>query len=158
MTPDRNNVRVLLKELGIGDFNASLVVKKMFIAPATTDPKMPAVMILVAAIQDNLNAIGAGLERTGYLDVPTAKVLTAVVGPGWERMMWCDVVAHVLAARKSGGQIGTPMAHAYTLPPAPDVSFAGIPILDSLPDVPGGLVTYGVAAFLIYRHLKKKKR
>lgn len=146
------SARSLLVSLGIGQFNATGVIPFMMFAPATTDPKSPAVVLLVQHLQRLLFGMGAhDVVENGHLDEPTAHALEHVVGPGWERMTWAKNVAAVLAARERGVRI----VHPVTEHPGMPVAVAGP--LDFLPDVPGGALTYAVAGFLLWRHLAKKK-
>lgn len=148
MSKTSPTARELLLALGVGQFNATQVIPYLFIAPATTDPKAGQIIILVQNLQQELNRQGAGLQITGYLDEPTAGVLEQLVGPGWEQMSWFMNIDAVLKARGSG---------ALQVAPAMD---RGMPMavggpLDFLPDVPGGLVTYAVAGYLLWRHFRK---
>lgn len=145
------NARELLTKIGIGQFNATMVIPYLWIAPATTDPKSPQIILMVQKIQRQLNQLGANIAETGYLDLPTASALSLVVGDRWMTSPWSWTIQAVLSAKASG----------LSIAPAPIVS-SSAPGPESmgafgLPDVPGGLVTYGVAAFLLYRHFKKKR-
>lgn len=146
------NVRDLLTGLGIGHFNATMIVPTMFIAPATTDPKSAQTILIVQHLQKILYDLGAhDVPMSGRLDEPTARALAQVVGPDWERTTWAGNVSAVLSAKASGVSLraqpmesGQPMA-------------VGGP-LDFLPDVPGGLLTYAVGGYLLYRHFARKAR
>ena len=149
-----NTVRNLLLALGIGQYQAQMVTPNMFQSPAVGDPKSPHIMLVVGCLQDQLNKLGYGLARTKCLDAATAAALEDVVGPQWERRSWTDVIAAVLAAVKSPGAYAA--ADRLRAPALPqDVTFAGMPF--GLPDVPGGILTYGVGALLLWRYLKKRK-
>lgn len=152
------SIRNLLLALGVSRTAASMITPNMVQSPAVTDPKSPHIMMVVGHIQDVLNGCGYRLARTGYLDAPTADALEHTVGPGWERMTWADVIAGVLATARMPAVTNPRLAASQV----PDVTFAdsgdglgGMPL--GLPDVPGGLVTYAVAGYLLYRHLKKRK-
>lgn len=152
------SIRNLLLALGVPRAQAAMVTPNMNQSPAVTDPKSPHVMIVVGHLQDVLNAMGYHLTRTGYLDPPTADALEHTVGPGWERYTWADVIANVLAAQRMPGIVD----HHLVASQVPDVTFAdsgdglsGMPF--GLPDVPGGIVTYAVAAYFLYRHFTKRK-
>lgn len=148
--------RDLLKALGITDHNATTIIQYMMIAPATTDPKSPQIIMLVRALQRVLWDLGAtDVQNTGALDPQTARALRMVAGDSWERMPWAGNVSAVLSAR----DIGMRLTPAPTDVVAP---MAGVPVavsgpLDFLPDVPGGLITYAVAGYLIYRHFWKRR-
>ncbi len=149
------NARDLLTQLGIGHFNATMVMPYMFIAPATTDPKSAQTILMVSAIQRRLYALGAtDVPQSGRLDVPTARALLAVVGPNWERTTWAGNISAVLSAHEAGVSLVDQAG--------PDVP-EGMPVavggpLDFLPDVPGGIVTYAVGAYLLWRHFTRKAR
>lgn len=150
------NLREQLSAIGIGSFNATALIPYLLIAPATTDPKAIQVVLLVQHIQKALYGLGAtDVPLSGRLDVPTARALAQVTGPDWERTSWSGNIAAILRARAS----------KMRLQPAGGLAddTIGMPVavggpLDFLPDVPGGLVTYGVVGFLIYRHFKKGAR
>lgn len=152
----RRSGRELLTGLGIGNFNATMIIQYLWTAPATTDPKSPSIILLVQALQRTLKRAGARLAVTGYLDQPTAAVLTQVVGPGWEQVAWATVVESVLdvlegkramaPGLESGGD--TFVAQAQPLDGLLDPAF--------LPPVPGGIFTYLAGAYVAYRLLKKR--
>lgn len=151
MTANKS-IRDLLTAIGIGHFNATMVIPYMFIAPATTDPKAGQIILLVEHIQKALYALGAtDVAISGRLDPATAHALRQVAGPDWERMTWGGNVAAIVEAQEGGATIGPS-----------DQDQGGAPVavggpLDFLPDVPGGFLTYGIAAYLLYRHIKRKR-
>jgi hypothetical protein len=123
------------------------------IAPATTDPKTPMVINMVRLVQQQLYQMGAtDVANTGYLDEPTATALLRVTGPNWERMSWAQNIQAILGAQQRGMSLASPLVSAPD--DAMPVAVSGP--LDFLPDVPGGLITYGVVAFLLYRHFTKR--
>lgn len=148
--------RELLIAIGVGNFNATGIIPYMMVAPATTDPKASQVIILVQQIQRQLWKLGAmNVVVSGRLDDATAHALEQVVGPNWERMSWSAVVKSLVDAERKNFRIQPTVAMAYqplTIPTAVDGP------LDFLPEVPGGLVTYGVGAYLIYCMFSKKRR
>lgn len=151
------SIRNLLLELGVGQFSATMVTQNMFQAPAVSDPKSPHIIIVVGHLQDKLNQLGFGLARTKKLDQPTADALAQVVGPQWERRTWADVIARVLAAVRVPGAYAAADRTRAAVPPE-RVTFAGITDVPfGLPDVPGGLITYGALGFFLWRYLKKRK-
>lgn len=148
--------RDLLKALGITDHNATTIIQYMMIAPATTDPKSPQIIMLVRALQRVLWDLGAtDIQNTGELDPPTARALRLVAGDDWMRAPWSVSVSSTLSARDIG----------MRLSPSPNMmapATSGVPVavsgpLDFLPDVPGGLLTYAVAGWLLYRHFWKRR-
>jgi hypothetical protein len=146
--------RDLLRGLGITDHNATTIIPYMMIAPATTDPKAGQIIMLVRAIQRILFNLGAtDIQNTGELDPATARALRMVTGEGWERASWGANARAVLSARDLN-------MHLTPTPSAAPVN--GVPVavsgpLDFLPDVPGGLVTYAIVGYLVYRHIKKRR-
>jgi hypothetical protein len=152
MSKPSKNARELLTQIGIGHFNATMIMPYMFIAPATTDPKSAQTILMVQAIQRALFGLGAhDVPQSGRLDAPTARALAQVVGPNWERTTWAGNISAVLAARESGLSIAPPE-------PEPGMPVAVGGPLDFLPDVPGGLITYAVGAYFLYRHFTRKAR
>lgn len=147
--------RDLLTAIGMGQHNATQAIPYLMIAPATTDPKTPMVINMVRHLQQVLYQMGAtDVANSGYLDAPTARALRMAAGPNWERMTWGQNIGAVLGARDRGMRLTA--ASMRTVPTAPmPVAVSGP--LDFLPDVPGGLVTYGVVGWLIYRHLAKRR-
>ncbi len=144
--------RELALAIGIGGFNATSVVQTMMQSPATTDPKMPPVVMLVRHLQKALFELGAtDVPNTGYIDTATYEALEQLLGPSWMRMSWAEAVGAVVDAKASKTQL-SPSMH-----PADDgVPVATSGVLDVLPDVPGGMFTYAIGAYLIYRALRKK--
>jgi hypothetical protein len=143
--------RELLTGIGIGNFNATMIIQYLFVAPATTDPRSSPIIIMVEHIQRLLNVMGAGIPISGYLDTPTAKALDDVLGQGWERVSWGENIGGLLDAYESGYSAEPP----ETLAPMPAPQAMSGP-LDFLPDVPGGLLTYAVGGYLAYRYFAKR--
>jgi len=150
MKASQHSIRALLRSIGIGDFNATLVIQSMFIAPATTDPKSASTILLVQHLQRILNRQGAKIRETGYLDHATAGAIQAVAGPGWEQRPWADTAQAILLARDTG------QTWRDDPPPPPNYGPTGMP-LGFLPDVPGGMLTYGIAAVVAYHLWKQRK-
>ena len=145
--------RELALAIGIGGFNASSVVQTMMQAPATTDPKMAAVILLVRHLQKALFELGAtDVANTGYIDTATYHALEQLLGPSWMRMAWAETVGAVVDAKVTKTQL------APAMQPADDgVPVATSGVLDFLPEVPGGMFTYALGAYLIYRAISKKR-
>jgi hypothetical protein len=147
----KTTARDLLTSIGMGQHNATLAIPYLMVAPAVTDPKTPLVINMVRLIQQLLYQMGAtDVANSGYLDEPTATAMLQVVGPNWERSSWGQNIQAVLGAR----DLGMSLAPPADSPPMP-VAVGGP--LDFLPDVPGGIVTYGVVAYLLYRHFSKRR-
>jgi hypothetical protein len=146
--------RELLKQLGIGQFNITMIIPYLWIAPATTDPKSAQTILMVEKLQGILaGPLQAPVRVTGYLDLETAKALSKLVGDRWMSMPWAATIRAVVNARDNGLTMEEPMPDLYV----PETTLAGIPGVPGLPDVPGGIITYGVAAYFIYRAIKKRR-
>lgn len=146
--------RELLKGIGIGDFNATMIIQYMFVAPATTDPRSSPIILMVNHIQRTLNEMGAGIPVSGYLDRPTAAALERVVGPDWERISWGQNIGAILDGKEAGFSAAPTSQLALSGGPAMQEAVGGP--LDFLPDVPGGLLTYAVGGYLLWRHFAKR--
>lgn len=144
--------RDLLKAIGVGDFNATMVIQDMFTAPATTDPRSAPIVIMVQHIQRTLNDMGAGVPVSGYLDQPTAAALRRVVGPNWERISWSQNIAAIVDSKR----VGISAAHGRQ-PPGREIAVGDVPSLGFLPDVPGGMLTYILGGVLAWHYFKKGK-
>lgn len=152
MARDEHNTRRLLLDLGIGDYNATMVLPYMFMAPAQTDPAMAQVQLLTNAMRMNMRAMGATwVAQRGAIDDSMAFCLHALVGPHWNEITWGELVNALLIARRKGQRF----SRAYGIGPQ-TVELGGMGFLPDLPDVPGGLLTYGLVGFLLYRHFTKK--
>lgn len=156
MSDIKSNLRDLLIALGVGQFNATMMIQYLSIAPATTDPKSPQIALLVRHIQQALYGIGErAVANSGVLDRPTASALDRIVGVNWERQPWSVTIAAVVNAMRRPS-----MPSMMTLPaPIDDI---GTPVavggvFDFLPDVPGGLLTYAVGGYLLYRFISKPR-
>lgn len=153
------NLRDLLHAIGMGHFNITMAIPYMMLSPSTCDPKSAQVMLIVQHLQRALYALGAtDVAESGRLDLATANALLHVTGPNWERMPWSASAAAVVRAKEAGTRIGpgSGMDTAGMVDDGVPVSVGGP--LDFLPDVPGGIVTYGIAAYLLYRHFKRHSK
>lgn len=159
MIKPSKNLRTLLTSIGIGGFNATMIIPYMMISPATTDPKASQIVLIVQHIQRALFRLGAtDVAESGRLDQPTAQALLQIVGPNWERMPWSASVSAVVTAMETGRKVAPPMS----MTPQDETSDA-MPVavggpLDFLPDVPGGLLTYAIAGYFLYRHFNRSRR
>jgi hypothetical protein len=145
-----NNARELLLSLGMGHYNATIAIQYKMLAPASTDPAMPSIILMTKHLQLGLRAAGANIPVTGQFDDPTVEKLIVLVGPEWHHVTWYALFQSVIAAKRE--QV-LEQASAVPLPVAPadlgDVSF--------LPSVPGGMFTYAVAAVAAWYLLFRKK-
>lgn len=148
-----NSARSILLGLGMGDYNATMVIQYMFIAPAQSDPQMPPIIMLVKHLQRVLCSMGVNLPVTGSVDGSWAAVLAKICGPSWHNIPWAEIARMIMVAKQNGVSLSPQM----TPQPAKDVPADLQGVLDSLPSVPGGLLTYALGGFLLYRHFKKAR-
>lgn len=154
MNTDTNNVRGLLNQLGVGHHNATMMIQDMFIAPATSDPKSPQIILIVCRIQKVLRDMGATVPVSGQIDQQTSFYLETLLGHGYLNLPWMQVVSGVLDAKDGGVSLATPQP----VPSQSGQAMSGVFDTPSfLPTVPGGLVTYGVVGYFLYRHFMKKR-
>lgn len=141
------DLRTLLGAIGVGPVQSTLIIRSMWIAPATTDLDSAAVIMLVQALQRHLIAMGAPLEINGELDLPTARAIEECVGAEWQSVPWAQIVQLLVKAREAGYQIQGPA-------PAPGPYEVPMGIIPELPAMPGGLFGWavlGAAAFYFFR-------
>jgi len=140
-----NNARELLLGLGMGNYNATIAIQYMFIAPAATDPAMPSVILMTKHLQLGLRAAGAPVAVTGQIDDATARALITLVGPDWNQVTWYELFRATTEAKRQrtladrGG----------------DLELGLVP---DLPEVPGGMLTWAAAAVAAWYFLVYKKR
>lgn len=140
-----NNARELLLGLGMGNYNATIAIQYMFLAPATTDPAMPSIILMTKHLQLGLRAAGAtDVAVTGQIDEPTASALSKLVGPEWNHVTWYALFIAVTNAKRQrtleerGGRLD-------------------LGIIPDLPNVPGGMFTWAAAAVAAWYFLFRKK-
>src|SRR4029077_9378857 len=130
--PDKHNVRALLLELGCGDFNATMSIPYMFIAPRTTDPAAVQLIVVIKQIQYALASMGAvNILPSGVLDQETGQAIAQICGPEWLSMPYYEIVRCVVNAERDQYQFVQP---ADAGQPAPMNG-----VFDFLPSVPGGI-------------------
>lgn len=153
LTYQPKTARDMLTALGVGRFNATMMIETMFMAPATTEAASPPVMLMVGRIQDILNELGASppLVRNGLIDQPTAFYLVQIAGPDFLHLSWYEVIREVIKAKAANRQLKAQGKYQLPLPPKPAMGAF------DLPDVPGGIFTYAIGGYLIYRALKKRR-
>lgn len=148
--PFKNTVRDILLDLGVGDFNATMAIPFMLIPPRTLDPAMVQVLVVNRCLQQMLVEMGASRVRvTGVLDEGTADALTQIVGPEWLTMPYYESLRRVTAAHQAGHRFVTVAPHRQS-------AMGGT--FDFLPSVPGGAMTYGIAALVGLHYWFKRKR
>ena len=138
-----NNARQLLLDLGMGNYNATIAIQYMFLAPASTDPAMPSIILMTKHLQQGLRAAGASaVAVTGRIDDATATALEALVGSEWNHVTWYALFGAVVTAKRTHALED----HADELGLIPD-----------LPEVPGGIITIAIAAAAAWYFLIHKK-
>lgn len=150
----QHNTRALLLALGMPDFNAGMCLIVMMQAPSTTDPDMPPVILITRQIQLALNQMGAGIPVSGQLDQDTDDFLRPLCGDGYLARPWYSICEAVISAMNRG----TNLSRAQMDNGAMEQAVAGFDGPLGLPEIPGGIFTYAVAGYLLYKHLKKGKR
>lgn len=144
------NTRQLLLDLGIGDFNATMILPYLFMGPAQTDPAMAQVQLLTKAIQRQLIVMGATwIKPSGTIDDPTAHCFHALMGPHWNQTTWGELAKAILVAKGNGKKFRRPVG------PSQPVQLAGLGSFPEAPSVPGGIITYAVVGVLLFRHFWK---
>lgn len=134
------DVRKMLMEFGLGSMTAQLATQSVFFRPRTTDPDAQVTIALVHGVQRGLNALGADLALTGYLDVPTVAALQKVSGMDWHGKRWADIFADLQLAKKIGKSL------------APQAAMGGFDLLPGFFSDPLFiLAAAAVAGFYIWR-------
>lgn len=141
-----NNARQMLLGMGMGNYNATIAIQYMFIAPAATDPSMPSIILMTKHLQQGLRAAGAdGVSVTGRIDDATATALAQLVGPQWNQLAWSTLFSAVLGAKQQ-----------RVLEDRSDMQLGGV--IPDLPSIPGGMFTVAAAAVAAWYFLVHKKR
>ena len=152
------NGRDLLRAIGVGNMQTNIVMPYLFVTPATTDPRMSQIILLVKYLQIMMISMGAEITPNGYLDNATAAAIQQIAGPGWEQRTWADVCQAVLQAKNGGTTWKQDPKQYITSNFGPSKMQLGDSPLDMLPDVPGGLLTYAIAGVVGYHLWKTRKR
>lgn len=140
-----NNARQLLLSLGMGQYNATIAIQYMFIAPAATDPAMPSIILMTKHLQLGLRAAGASnIAVSGQIDDPTAAALIELVGPDWNQVVWYELFRATSEAKKRRSLEQR----------AGDLDLGVVP---DAPSVPGGMLTWAAAAVAAWYFLLRKK-
>jgi hypothetical protein len=140
-----NNARQLLLGLGMGQYNATMAIQFMFLAPAATDPAMPSIILMTKHLQLGLRAAGAGgVPVTGQIDDATARALIELVGPDWNQVAWYELFRATTEAKRT-----------RSLEQRAGLELGFIP---DLPAVPGGMFTWAAAAVVAWYFLIHKKK
>lgn len=137
-----HDARSILLELGVGDYNATIMVQYMFLSPSTTDPAMPSIVLMTRHLQAGLRAAGARVPLDGHIDARTARALITLVGPDWNHVSWYALFEATIAAKKARS-----LAKRS----------ASIPLgfVPDLPNVPAA-VSWAAIAAAAYLFLRKK--
>lgn len=140
-----DTIRSMLLAAGVGDFNATLSIPYMYFLPTTCDPYQQGVIQIVEGLQNLLNARGARLEISGWMDQHTMDALASWAGPQWKLKTWVQLYGDVLS-----GQRPAPKPTPITAPPPPAatgdiVSMLGAAVTHPLAWVAGGALAYYLA-------------
>lgn len=157
---NNRDVRGMLTQLGLGQWTINGIIPSVFMAAGTTDPASPPIGALVSAIQKK-----CGIPQTGMIDDGTAYVLTNDVGiPNWERSAWFDIVRAVLSYNRAVPNYRAPSSAdgiGYYVSKDSKLETALGDYLDApfgLPDVPGGLLTYAIGGYFLYKWFTNRKK
>lgn len=135
-----NDARTILLSLGVGQYNAAIMVQYMFLSPSTTDPAMPSIILMTRHLQAGLRAAGARVPLDGQIDALTARALVTLVGPDWNHVSWYALFEAVLAAKRTR----TLEKRTQEIP---------LGMLPDLPDIPPAVswAAIAAAAYLYFR-------
>lgn len=140
-----NDARQLLLGLGMGNYNATIAIQYMFLAPSATDPAMPSIVLMTKHLQLGLRAAGAkDIAITGQIDLPTGTALRKLLGSEWNHVTWYSLFRAVSEAKR-----------LHTLEIAPSADSLGF--IPDLPSIPGGTITWAALAVGAYLLLRKKR-
>jgi len=154
---EKNTVRELLLNLGVGDFNATAAIPYMLLAPRTLDPSMVQMLVVIKKLQEQLASMGApGIVPNGIFDDATSNAIKAIVGPEWLAMPFYETVRATNKAEARGYTFPAPVPASSPGPVATSGILDVVPDTLGLPSVPGGVVTYGIAGWFLYKLLKKR--
>lgn len=136
-----NDARTILLALGVGNYNATIMIQYMFMSPSTTDPGMPSIILMTKHLQAGLRAAGARVPLDGQVDGTTARALITLVGPEWNHVSWYALFDAVLAAKRTRSLEQR----------SGEMSLGMIP---DLPDIPP-VVSWAAIAAAAYLYLRK---
>ena len=136
-----NDARTILLSMGVGNYNATIMIQYMFLSPSTTDPAMPSIILMTKHLQAGLRAAGARVPLDGQIDAPTAKALITLVGPEWNHVSWYALFDATLAAKRTRSL--ERRSQEMSLGMVPD-----------LPDIPP-VVSWAAIAAAAYLYLRK---
>lgn len=158
MPIEKNTVRHILLELGVPDFNATMAIPYMLIAPRALDPSMVQMIPVIKKLQEQLASMGApGITQSGVLDEPTAAAIKVIAGTEWLAMPFYETIRATNKAEADGYTFAAPQPASSGSPEPVSGVLDVIPDTLGLPSVPGGIVTYGVGLYFLYKALKGKR-
>jgi hypothetical protein len=132
------DARSLALALGMGDFQATMVIPYMHMTPATTDPDMPAIHLIVNGLQRGLQTLGATtVKADGVMGVETATELRRLTGPNWPGMTWSLLYSTIVRAISFGQRLDPVKPQPIDVSPLGDVA--------ATPSASGGWLTTGLA-------------
>lgn len=89
------DLRDMLLDAGIGQYNAIMSIPYMNFLPRTTDPYAQGVIQIVQGLQRMLNWRGSGLDVDGRMGDSTIAELLVYAGPRWYDKSWAQLYADV---------------------------------------------------------------
>lgn len=99
------NTRDILMTFGVGSYNALMAQQIAFMIPRTTDPDAQATILMVEAVQNGLNMLGAGIPVNGELDEATVKCLRKVSGSNWHAKTWVQILGDISDRALTGQKV-----------------------------------------------------
>lgn len=97
------DLRDMLVEAGVGQFNAAMSIQYMNFLPRTSDPYAQGIMQIVEGIQRLLNRNGAGLVVDGGMGIETIRGVMKYSGPRWYDKSWAQIYGDIMEGERWGG-------------------------------------------------------
>jgi len=99
-----NDLRSMLTEAKIGQYQAAMAIQYMNFLPETCDLYAQGVILIIHGLQNLLNDRGASLEADGDFNVETMGALEHFAGPNWHSKSWTQLYGDVIAGKPYGGK------------------------------------------------------
>jgi len=99
-----NDLRSMLTEAKIGQYQAAMAIQYMNFLPETCDLYAQGVILIIQGLQNLLNDRGASLEADGDFNVETMGALEHFAGPNWHSKSWTQLYGDVIAGKPYGGK------------------------------------------------------
>lgn len=143
------DARTVLTSMGMGNYDATMVIPYLFLSPAGTDPDMPQIRLLVGYVQRNLRMLGANVAVTEVMGEQDGVELSKLTGPNWPGMMWMDICQALLRARSMGTTL-----RPVRKRPTPELETVGG--LPAIPSLPGPVVAGAAIVAAWYLFIRKR--